>query len=118
MEQNKEASIDLQKQLEERAERLKYDTQAKNLFGLKEVMGYMLKFTVPEFADMSAEEAAKCILEVQISKNEVSENYGDGSFDVKRQQKRIMTQQEDFKNSPQRAKWKMKKQSTLILRRW
>lgn len=84
MEQNKEASIDLQKQLEERAERLKYDTQAKNLFGLKEVMGYMLKFTVPEFADMSAEEAAKCILEVQISKNEVSENYGDGSFDVKK----------------------------------
>src|SRR5699024_6260101 len=68
------------------SERLKYDTQAKRLFGLKEVMGYILKFMVPEFQTMSAEESAECILEVQVSQNEVSENYGDGSFQIKKQE--------------------------------
>lgn len=66
MEENKnnskeisQASIDLQKQLEYEFNRLRYDTQAKNLFGLKEVMGYMLKFMVPEFQTLSVQEAAK-----------------------------------------------------------
>ena len=86
VEKKTEASIDLQKQLEYESERLKYDTQAKRLFGLKEVMGYILKFMVPEFQTMSAEESAECILEVQVSQNEVSENYGDGSFQIKKQE--------------------------------
>lgn len=86
-----ESSIELQKQLEAESNRLKYDTQAKNLFGLKEVMGYILKFIVPEFQTLSAKEASKCILEVQISQTEVSENYGNGSFQV--------NQKEDLKTT-------------------
>lgn len=98
MEENKnnskeisQASIDLQKQLEYEFNRLKYDTQAKNLFGLKEVMGYMLKFMVPEFQTLNVQEAAKCILEVQISQNEVSENYGNGSFKGSKKEKVMST---------------------------
>lgn len=79
----KKTSKDLTKQLKEQEARLLYDTEAKNLFGLKEVMGYILTFVVPEFQGIHPEVAASFILEVHISKDEVSEHYGNGAFRIK-----------------------------------
>ena len=53
---------------------LSYDTEAKNLFGNKEVLSVIAKYVIPEVKDYSYEEIAKMIGNVSISKEEVAVN--------------------------------------------
>ena len=53
---------------------LSYDTEAKNLFGNKEVLSVIAKYVIPEVKDYSYEEIASIIGNVNISKEEVAVN--------------------------------------------
>ena len=53
---------------------LSYDTEAKNLFGNKEVLSVIAKYVIPEVKEYSYEEIAKMIGNVNISKEEVAVN--------------------------------------------
>ncbi|HCO29940.1 MAG TPA: hypothetical protein DIT54_11315, partial [Lachnospiraceae bacterium] len=53
---------------------LSYDTEAKNLFGNKEVLSVIAKYVIPEVKDYSYEEIAAMIGNVNISKEEVAVN--------------------------------------------
>ena len=53
---------------------LSYDTEAKNLFGNKEVLSVIAKYVIPEVKDYSYEEIATMIGNVNISKEEVAVN--------------------------------------------
>ena len=53
---------------------LSYDTEAKNLFGNKEVLSVIAKYVIQEVKDYSYEEIAKMIGNVNISKEEVAVN--------------------------------------------
>ena len=53
---------------------LSYDTEAKNLFGNKEVLSVIAKYVIPEVKDYTYEEIAKMIGNVSISKEEVAIN--------------------------------------------
>ena len=82
-----EVSNDLKKMLNVYPDKTSLDTNVKYLFSRKEVAGYLLKFLIPEFSDLTVEQAIDYIVETQVSKNEVSENYGDGSFQAKKSTK-------------------------------
>ena len=53
---------------------LSYDTEAKNLFGNKEVLSVIAKYVIPEVKDYSYEEIAAMIGNVNISKEEIAVN--------------------------------------------
>ena len=86
-----EVSNDVKRMLNTYPDKKNLDINAKYLFSRKEVAGYLLKFLIPEFSDLTLDQAINCILETQVSQNEVSENYGDGSFQVKKSSKHLLS---------------------------